>query len=401
MIRISDNWRNPESQPLEIVERKGLGHPDTLADALADEVSRAYSLYCLDKFGAIPHHNVDKLYIGAGLFRRDYGQREMVKPIRVQINGRVSNTMNGQLIPLAYIQTSAVKRYLGYTLPHLDCENELVVECNSTTHSKVPYWFEPRDVSDLPEYNSGTLRANDTSVCVAHWPPTLGERCAFELEQSFWTQGPEGFRVPVHDHIGQDIKVMVNRVSDELDITLCIPVISTKVSSQQEYVEALRSVEEKLAIQCKSILSGTRYKGSVKVNPDNGGGYHHYLLAIGSCIDCGEEGVVGRGNTNQGVISIFREHSVEAPDGKNPVYHTGRVLGTLTAVLSRRIYEQLGSACTIVVMTKNKFPLLSPPLVNINMQKKASAEEIEALMGLVFSSDTYLQTVLDRTSVRR
>ena len=29
------------AQPVEIVERKGVGHPDTICDALAEELSRA------------------------------------------------------------------------------------------------------------------------------------------------------------------------------------------------------------------------------------------------------------------------------------------------------------------------------------------------------------------------
>ncbi|MET7278839.1 methionine adenosyltransferase [Kribbella sp. NPDC005582] len=44
-----------------IVERKGIGHPDTLADHLAERLSRAYSRYTLDHFGAVLHHNFDKL----------------------------------------------------------------------------------------------------------------------------------------------------------------------------------------------------------------------------------------------------------------------------------------------------------------------------------------------------
>jgi S-adenosylmethionine synthetase len=38
---------------VEVVERKGSGHPDTLADGVAEAISRAYSRYCLDAFGAI------------------------------------------------------------------------------------------------------------------------------------------------------------------------------------------------------------------------------------------------------------------------------------------------------------------------------------------------------------
>ena len=68
IIKINTNYKDPEAQDLEIVERKGIGHPDTLADALANEVSSAYSRYCLENFGFILHHNIDKFYI---IFRKE------------------------------------------------------------------------------------------------------------------------------------------------------------------------------------------------------------------------------------------------------------------------------------------------------------------------------------------
>lgn len=67
-ITIIYKYKDPETLPTEIVERKGLGHPDSLADGLANAISVAYSQYCLDKFGYVLHHNVDKLYIGGGMF---------------------------------------------------------------------------------------------------------------------------------------------------------------------------------------------------------------------------------------------------------------------------------------------------------------------------------------------
>lgn len=45
---------------MEIVERKGKGHLDSICDALADELSNALSRVYLERFGSILHHNVDK-----------------------------------------------------------------------------------------------------------------------------------------------------------------------------------------------------------------------------------------------------------------------------------------------------------------------------------------------------
>ncbi|MDH3521479.1 MAG: hypothetical protein OEM49_13570, partial [Myxococcales bacterium] len=52
--------------PVEVVERKGLGHPDTLCDALAEELSRNLSRFYLERFERILHHNVDKALLFGG-----------------------------------------------------------------------------------------------------------------------------------------------------------------------------------------------------------------------------------------------------------------------------------------------------------------------------------------------
>ena len=44
----------------EIVERKGIGHPDSVCDASADACSRALCKYYFKHFGRYYHHNVDK-----------------------------------------------------------------------------------------------------------------------------------------------------------------------------------------------------------------------------------------------------------------------------------------------------------------------------------------------------
>jgi S-adenosylmethionine synthetase len=44
---------------VEVVERKGLGHPDTICDALADTLSRNLCREYRSWFGEVLHHNVD------------------------------------------------------------------------------------------------------------------------------------------------------------------------------------------------------------------------------------------------------------------------------------------------------------------------------------------------------
>ena len=55
-----------EEQPMEICERKGLGHPDTICDLIMNQVSVDLSKEYLRQFGTILHHNLDKGLISAG-----------------------------------------------------------------------------------------------------------------------------------------------------------------------------------------------------------------------------------------------------------------------------------------------------------------------------------------------
>ena len=45
---------------VEMVERKGVGHPDSLIDGAAEAVSKELCKYYEEKFDTILHHNVDK-----------------------------------------------------------------------------------------------------------------------------------------------------------------------------------------------------------------------------------------------------------------------------------------------------------------------------------------------------
>src|SRR5512135_1369163 len=86
--------------PVEIVERKGLGHPDTICDALAEEFSRALCRYYVDGFGAVLHHNVDKALLFGGATRPAFGGGEMLAPIEIYLAGRATEEFRGSHIPI-------------------------------------------------------------------------------------------------------------------------------------------------------------------------------------------------------------------------------------------------------------------------------------------------------------
>ncbi len=397
MLTINKQYVNPEEKEFEIVERKGVGHPDTLADALAEEVSRVYSKYCLEKFGAVLHHNIDKLYIGAGWNTNSFGSVKRIKPIKVVVNGRISNTCNGEEININQIMEETIKEYVGVVLPHLDVEKDLDIIVNTTQHTRVPYWFSPRTVDDVPDAKE--VFANDTSVVVSYCPYTTCERLAFEIERFFWEPNEKGYPVPKFNEIGQDIKVMVSRINKNIDIIVCMPVISTEISSREEYYETVEKYEKKLQKEATKICKDTDYNVKVSVNAkyDNDKRGTLYMLALGTSAECGEEGLVGRGNSSLGIISTFRPNSMEAPAGKNPRYHTGRVLGFLSNRLSKAIYNELGLKNQIVMLTRNKYSLVPPYLIYISVDTDYNEDEIKKVIDRELNIDYTVEILKHRS----
>ena len=76
--------------PFEVVERKGIGHPDTLADGISEAISRELCRHYLDECGQILHHNVDKVLIIAGKSQPEFGGGKVLIPPSVVIGGRAT-----------------------------------------------------------------------------------------------------------------------------------------------------------------------------------------------------------------------------------------------------------------------------------------------------------------------
>src|SRR5512139_3370247 len=92
-----------ETLPLEIVEHKGLGHPDSICDALAETFSRGLSRLYLDRFGQILHHNVDKALLCGGSARPAFRGGDVREPIEIHLAGRAVRELKGVRVPVEEI----------------------------------------------------------------------------------------------------------------------------------------------------------------------------------------------------------------------------------------------------------------------------------------------------------
>jgi S-adenosylmethionine synthetase len=86
------------NDPVEIVERKGLGHPDTICDALAETLSRNLCSEYRRRFGKILHHNVDKALLRGGRAAAKFAGGHVLSPINIYFAGRATDKVGNDSI---------------------------------------------------------------------------------------------------------------------------------------------------------------------------------------------------------------------------------------------------------------------------------------------------------------
>lgn len=383
-----------DDQPFEIVERKGIGHPDTLADGIAEAVSIEYSRHCLKKFGAILHHHFDKTLIMGGQAKIDFGIGKMIKPIRVIVNGRVSSVFGNKKINYQEIQEKAIKEYLKKTLPHLDVERDVQINFSSTSYSKSPVWYRPRSLDDLPEFK--TPLVNDSSAIVSFWPLSKSEKLVLAMERYFYDEDAK----PKFDFIGHDIKILAIRNFHNINLTLCVPFISQNTPSKEFYLERLKFIQNELEKIAKYTV-GNKFKVNILLNAQDFGlltktreRNSYYFSYSGSALDYGEEGVVGRGNRARGIKSCLRPNSTDAIHGKNPSFHVGKVYTYFADQISKSIAEEIKCECTIILGTQNKRPINSPQKIFIYTTNKENQKKIAEIVERELSKKDWIEKIV-------
>jgi S-adenosylmethionine synthetase len=368
----ADNWL------VEVVERKGVGHPDTLSDGVAEAISRAYSRYTLEHFGEVAHHWVDKCMLIGGESEIKFGSGRLVKPMTLLVVGKASERVGTQDIPVHEIVDEAARAFFRERLPLLD-EADLRIEyqLNSAVGAGRPArWYRPGSSADLTPLTE--VRSNDAVICSAYAPLSLLEQAVLRIEQhlngaAFKSRRPE---------IGSDIKVLGTRVEQDVDIVACVPFIASLTPTAEFYADGKTSVTVEIAELAAKIMPSHRLTVRVNTRDD---GEAVYMTATGTASDTGDVGVVGRGNRVNGLIAPGRVTSIEAPAGKNPSYHGGKIYSVLALDLAAAAAERTGQETNVIITTSTGNLLSEPDLVAVEVaggalsgQSKAEVNEIVA-----------------------
>ena len=330
-ILVNGSNRTPlEKQPIEIVERKGVGHPDSMCDAIMDQVSVELSKAYLKEFGTILHHNTDKSLLVAGDVECKFGGGVVNEPMLLIFGDRATFGVGEKKVPVEEITINTAKNWLRENLRFVDPEK----------HMKYQVELKPgsQGLTDIFKRETCMLGANDTSAAVGYAPLTRTENMVLGTEH-YVNSKEFKKRFPAS---GEDVKVMGYKNGNVLNLTIAMAFVDRFVSDVKDYMS--KKAEIQADVQEWVDKRSKFDKVNVYINTldvEDRGVDGIFLTVLGTCADGADSGQVGRGNKVNGVISLNRPIGTEAAAGKNPVSHVGKIYNALSHQIARKICEEI------------------------------------------------------------
>ncbi len=383
---------------VEIVERKGQGHPDYIADGIAEWVSRYLSKYYLETFGVVLHHNVDKTLVVGGQSAPRFGGGELLQPIYILVSGRATYEVRSasglRKVPLGPIVMQAARDWIRQHIRHLEPDRHVVIDYKIGQGSADLVGVYELGVESVP-------LANDTSVGVGYAPLTPLEELVYKTER---TLNSRDFKAK-YPEVGEDVKVMGVRVGDEIKLTVASAMVSKFVKDKSHYQsvkEEVKKVVEDLAAKITP-----QHKIEVVVNAADRPEHDiYYLTVTGTSAEHGDDGMTGRGNRANGLITPMRSMSLEATAGKNPISHVGKIYNVVAQRIAEKIYREVGNVTEVYVEIVSQIgkPINEPKVLNIEIIREGELtselrREAEAIAKEELSKITLLSEYILRGEV--
>ena len=351
-----------EKQRIELVERKCLGHPDSLADGIAESISQALCKTYLDEFGFVLHHNTDQGEVVAGESAPKFGGGRMIRPIYVLIDGRATKQFEGVTLPTDAVAVEAAHKYIHKILPELNLNRDLMIDCRLGTGST--------DLRDVFKPSQGKVpRSNDTSFGVGHAPfsevETIIKNSADYIDTKLRKKYPA---------IGQDIKIMGLRDGNTITLTIACAIVDRYCKDIREYSEYMSLLNEEITAIAKK---STKRKVLVHVNTaDDIKKKSVFLTVTGTSAEMGDDGSVGRGNRCNGLITPNRPMSMEATSGKNPINHIGKIYNLLSTQVARECVTKVDGIEEMYVRLLSQIgkPIDQPLVASVQVLPKSGVK---------------------------
>ncbi len=349
-----------QERPLEITERKGLGHPDTMCDNIMNQISVDLSTEYLKRFGNIYHHNMDKGLIAAGETSVKFGGGKVNKPILIVYGDRATFKVGNEEVPVNEIAMKSTKAWLRKNLRFVDPD----------VHVKYQSEIKPGSAAlqDIfgRKKKGEYLGANDTSAAVGFAPYTEQEKLILGLENYL---NSKEFKKE-HPESGEDIKLMALRRGKKVDLTVAIAMVDRFIGSEDEYFKRKAEISDAIDAWIDDKGGFEEVKVSLNALDARGRGLDGlYLTVLGTSAEAGDSGQVGRGNNVRGVIALLRPMSSEAAAGKNPVSHVGKIYNMLCYRIADRIIDEVSGVTETYVWLLSRIgrPINEPSVVSAQL----------------------------------
>ncbi|MFQ5944675.1 MAG: methionine adenosyltransferase [Anaerolineae bacterium] len=368
-----------EDQEVELVERKGIGHPDSICDAILEEVSVALSQQYMDTFGKIVHHNIDKGLLVAGRASPKLGGGEVEEPMQLIFGDRAVYDWDGKHVDVGQIAEDTARAWMRRSLRFVDPDQHVVFQNEIKPGSP--------ELTDL--FERKTIGANDTSAAVGYAPLTATERLVKAAEEhlnsaSFKDAFPEA---------GEDVKVMGYRRGREVILTIALAFVDRFVDLAEDYFakkEKIRKAVQEFARAAEANFAKVAVTINTLDDPERGEG-GMYLTVTGTSAEGGDSGQVGRGNRVNGVISLNRPMSTEAAAGKNPVSHVGKIYNLLAHRIADQVHQEVPGVRQVNVWLCSQIgqPIDQPLIAaaQLVLEPKVKLPEIEARVETVIEGE--------------
>jgi S-adenosylmethionine synthetase len=344
---------------IEIVERKGIGHPDSVADALSEEVSKALCRMYLKEYGHVLHHNTDETQIAAGRSAPRFGGGAIIDPSYILLVGRATTDIavgkDIKSLPCKPTALAAARRYLDKTFPNLDSKSEVILDAKMGMGSD--------DLTGV--YKASGHLANDTSFGVGYAPYSITDKLVLKTEE--YINGRLKKKLP---ESGQDVKVMASRIGNKITLTVACAMVDRYLDDASAYKSAVEQLYDATLDNALKIIGSQKLDVDLYVN--TGDDYKrkvYYLTCTGMSQEMGDDGSVGRGNRCNGLITPYRPMSMEATSGKNPITHIGKIYNIMSKLVADDVAKNVGGDAEIRVRILSQIgkPISEPLAASVDI----------------------------------
>lgn len=314
---------------VEAVERKGLGHPDTICDALAESFSRSLCNEYRRRFGEILHHNVDKALLSGGRAAAAFGGGKVIAPINIYLAGRATAEVGTERIPLREIAIESSRAWLRDNMHALNVEQDVKLHVVTQPGSQdLQSLFQRRD-------RRAVVLANDSVIAVGYAPLSRLEQLVLAVERRINCKD----RALAAAAWGEDVKVMGVRFGETTRLTVACAMIGRYLRSLDDYLEQKTSLAE--LVRQVAVEHGFPSCDVIVNAADDVANGNVYLTVTGTSAEAGDDGQVGRGNRTNGLITPCRPMSLDAAAGKNPVNHAGKIYNVAAREIAGALVAQI------------------------------------------------------------